>query len=167
MPAEIKALINGLALREHTLVLLAASTGLRQSEIFGSEAADAPGAQRWPSGVEITESLRPARGFRLSIGEAQRSQAARSGRRAEEDTASVQEDWRQWCGLAYVQTHSGIDASGDGRTPTHDPRLLEAQQPPRHEQIPAGDVEDQASGTRQVGRCLLACGLLPKPNLIQ
>ena len=35
MPAEIKALIDGLALRERTLVLLAASTGLRQSEIFG------------------------------------------------------------------------------------------------------------------------------------
>ncbi len=34
-PAEIKALIDGLALRERTLVLLAASTGLRQSEIFG------------------------------------------------------------------------------------------------------------------------------------
>ena len=35
MPAEIKALIDGLALRERTLVLLAASTGLRQNEIFG------------------------------------------------------------------------------------------------------------------------------------
>jgi integrase len=35
VPAEIKALIDGLALRERTLVLLAASTGLRQSEIFG------------------------------------------------------------------------------------------------------------------------------------
>src|SRR6516165_8741033 len=32
---EIKALIDGLAIRESTLVLLAASTGLRQSEIFG------------------------------------------------------------------------------------------------------------------------------------
>ena len=35
MPAEIKALINGLAHRERTLVPLAASTGLRQSELFG------------------------------------------------------------------------------------------------------------------------------------
>ena len=35
VPAEIKALIDGLALRERTLVLLAASTGLRQNEIFG------------------------------------------------------------------------------------------------------------------------------------
>jgi site-specific recombinase XerD len=34
-PAEIKALLSSLALRERTLVLLAASTGLRQSELFG------------------------------------------------------------------------------------------------------------------------------------
>src|SRR6266849_8977766 len=39
-PAEIKALIDGLALRERTLVLLAASTGLRQSEIFGLKWGD-------------------------------------------------------------------------------------------------------------------------------
>jgi integrase len=40
MPAEIKALIDNLALRERTLVLLAASTGLRQSEIFGLQWGD-------------------------------------------------------------------------------------------------------------------------------
>lgn len=34
-PEEIKTLIDGLAIREKTLVLLAASTGLRQSELFG------------------------------------------------------------------------------------------------------------------------------------
>jgi hypothetical protein len=111
--------------------------------------------------VEITESLQPARRFRLRFGEAQRSKATRFGRRAEEeDTASVQEDWCHWRGMAYVQAHSGNDASGDGRTPTHNSRLLASQQPPRHEQVPAGDVEDQAAGTRQVGRCLLACGLV-------
>jgi len=33
--AEIKMLVNNLPLRERTLVLLAASTGLRQSELFG------------------------------------------------------------------------------------------------------------------------------------
>ncbi len=40
VPAEIKALIDGLALRERTLILLAASTGLRQSEIFGLKWGD-------------------------------------------------------------------------------------------------------------------------------
>jgi integrase len=34
IPAEIKLLLDNLALRERTLVLLAASTGLRQSEMF-------------------------------------------------------------------------------------------------------------------------------------
>src|SRR5207244_12655752 len=40
VPAEVKALIDGLALRERTLVLLAASTGLRQSAIFGLKWGD-------------------------------------------------------------------------------------------------------------------------------
>jgi integrase len=40
LPAEIRALIDGLALRERTLVLLAASTGLRQSEMFGLKWGD-------------------------------------------------------------------------------------------------------------------------------
>jgi integrase len=39
-PAEIKVLVDGLGLRERTLVLLAASTGLRQSELFGLKWGD-------------------------------------------------------------------------------------------------------------------------------
>jgi integrase len=39
-PAEIKALLSGLGLRERTLVLLAASTGLRQSELFAVKWCD-------------------------------------------------------------------------------------------------------------------------------
>ena len=39
-PAEIKMLVDGLGLRERTLVLLAASTGLRQSELFGLKWGD-------------------------------------------------------------------------------------------------------------------------------
>jgi len=39
-PYEIKILVDGLALREKTLVLLAASTGLRQSELFGLKWGD-------------------------------------------------------------------------------------------------------------------------------
>lgn len=37
---EIKALINALGLRERTLVLIVASTGLRQSELFGLKWGD-------------------------------------------------------------------------------------------------------------------------------
>ncbi len=39
-PSEIKALLDNLALRERALVLLAASTGLRQSELFGMKWGD-------------------------------------------------------------------------------------------------------------------------------
>src|SRR5882724_5683854 len=39
LPAEIKALVDNLRSRERTLVLLAVSTGLRQSEIFGLSGA--------------------------------------------------------------------------------------------------------------------------------
>jgi integrase len=40
IPAEIKLLLDNLALRERTLVLLAASTGLRQSEVFALKWGD-------------------------------------------------------------------------------------------------------------------------------
>jgi len=39
-PSQIKALVGSLAIRERTLVLLAASTGLRQSELFGIKWGD-------------------------------------------------------------------------------------------------------------------------------
>jgi integrase len=53
-PAEIKALINGLGLRERTLVLLAASTGLRQSELFGLKWGDINFAQ---GTMNVTRSI--------------------------------------------------------------------------------------------------------------
>src|SRR2546427_12548325 len=39
-PVEIRTLLEGLGLRERTLVLLAASAGLRQSELFGLKLGD-------------------------------------------------------------------------------------------------------------------------------
>ncbi len=53
-PAEIKALIDGLALRERTLVLLAASTGLRQSEVFGLKWRDIDFSQ---GAMNVTRSI--------------------------------------------------------------------------------------------------------------
>jgi len=44
-PVEIKQLLSGLRLRERALVLLAASTGLRQSELFGLKWSDIDFAQ--------------------------------------------------------------------------------------------------------------------------
>jgi integrase len=45
MPTEIKALVDNLSIRERTLVLLAVSTGLRQSELFGLKWGDINFAQ--------------------------------------------------------------------------------------------------------------------------
>src|SRR5271165_2396918 len=54
VPAEIKALIDGLAIRERTLVLLAASTGLRQSELFGLKWGDINSAE---GTMNVTRSI--------------------------------------------------------------------------------------------------------------
>ena len=53
-PAEIKALIGGLGMRERTLVLVAASTGLRQSELFGLKWGDINFAQ---GTMNVTRSI--------------------------------------------------------------------------------------------------------------
>jgi integrase len=54
MPAEIKALVENLRIRERTLVLLAVSTGLRQSELFGLKWGDIDVAQRT---MNVTRSI--------------------------------------------------------------------------------------------------------------
>jgi integrase len=54
VPNEIKALIDNLGIRERTLVLLAVSTGLRQSEMFGLKWADIDFAQR---NMSVTRSI--------------------------------------------------------------------------------------------------------------
>jgi len=53
-PAEIKALLTGLGLRERALVLLAASTGLRQSELFAVKWGDIEFAQNT---MNVTRSV--------------------------------------------------------------------------------------------------------------
>lgn len=53
-PPEIKALVNGPRLRERALVLLAASTGLRQSELFGLKWGDINFAQ---GAMNVTRSI--------------------------------------------------------------------------------------------------------------
>ncbi len=67
---------------------------------------------------------------------------------------------------AQVPAFGWNHAGGDGRTPAHNPRLLAAQQPSCHEQVPAGDIEDQALGTGQIGRRDFADGYFAedKPN---
>lgn len=61
-PAEIKALMSGLGLRERTLVLFAASTGLRQSELFGLKWGDINFAQGTMNGFPGLSDHRDAPG---------------------------------------------------------------------------------------------------------
>ena len=85
---------------------------------------------------------------------------------SKEDSACIQTDRNHGCGLAHVSTFGRNHAGGDGRTSTHNPRLLAAQQPSCHEQVPAGDIEDQTFGTGQIGRRYFADGYFAedKPN---
>ena len=53
-PAEIKGLLTGLGLRERVLVLVAASTGLRQSELFAVKWSDIDFAQHT---MNVTRSI--------------------------------------------------------------------------------------------------------------
>src|SRR5215472_3026441 len=54
MPAEIKALVDNLSIRERTLVLLAVATGLRQSELFGLKWGDIDFAEKT---MNVTRSI--------------------------------------------------------------------------------------------------------------
>jgi integrase len=54
MPVEIRALVDNLSIRERTLVLLAVSTGLRQSELFGLKWGDIDFDQRT---MNVTRSI--------------------------------------------------------------------------------------------------------------
>ena len=106
-----------------------------------------------------------ATAFHLSFGKIEGKQTTRSGIGAEEEGATcVHEDRYRRCGIlsAFGWNH----ARGDGRTPTHDSRIFAAQQPSLHKQVPAGDIEDQALGTRQTSRRDFADGYFAKdkPN---
>ena len=84
----------------------------------------------------------------------------------EEDSACVQTNRYHGCGLAPVSALGRKHAGGDGRTSAHDSRLLAAQQPSCHEQVSAGNIEDQTLGTGKIGRRYFADGYFAedKPN---
>ena len=84
----------------------------------------------------------------------------------EEGSTRVKEDRHHRRGLAHFSAHGGNYVGGNGRTSAHDPRLPAAQQPSCHEQVLAGNIEDQAPGAGQTGRRDFADGYLAedKPN---
>ena len=130
-------------------------------------AADASKPEVLLAGVEITKPLQQTGGFRVSFRTIARKQAVRSSFSPEEkNSACIQTDRNHGCGLAHVPAFGWNDAGGDGRTSAHNPRLLAAQQPSCHEQVPAGNNEDQTLGTGQIGRRYFANGYFAedKPN---
>jgi hypothetical protein len=71
-------------------------------------------------------------------------------------------------GLAHFSALVGYHAGRDGRTPTHDPRLLASQQSERHQQVPSGNDKEQAFSTGKARGChpawRSAVGKQIKPN---
>jgi hypothetical protein len=123
--------------------------------------ADASKPEALLARVEIAKPLQQAGRFRFSFRKTAREQAVGSSFSVKEkDSACIQTNWNHRRGLAHFSALGWNYAGGDGRTSAHDPRLLAAQQPSCHEQIPAGDFEDQTAGTGQIGRRHLAYGSL-------
>ena len=149
------AALAGLRLQQYELqcatFLLMASGWTPEEHKNGSvreAVADASEPEAGLAGVEVTESLQPAGRFRLSFGTAEGEQTARLSFGVEEkNPTGVQEDRHRGCGVALSSAHGGLHAGRDGRTPTHDPRLLASQQPARHQQVPSGNDKEQAYGT--------------------
>ena len=132
--------------------------------------ADASKPKIFLAGVEIAKPLQQTGRFCISFRKTARQQAVRSSFSPEEEnSACIQTDRNYGCGLAHLSALGWNHAGGDGRTSAHNPRLLAAQQPSCHEQIPqipAGNIEDQALGTGQIGRRYFADGYFAedKPN---
>src|SRR6266404_3078040 len=166
--------VAGVRLREHelqrsTLVLLASrwESEVHKNGSLCKAAADASKPEILLAGVEVAKPLQQAGRFCVPFRKTARQQAVRSRFSVkEEDSACIQTNRNLGCGLAHFSALGWNHAGGDGRTSAHDPRLFAAQQPSCHEQVPAGDIEDQTFGTRQVGRCHSADGYFAedKPN---
>src|SRR6516162_543028 len=74
-------------------------------------------------------------------------------RSQEEDQTGVCRGWHHRRGLAYIPAHSRDNAGRDGRTSTHDPRLLASQQSPCDQQVSSSDSGEQTPGAREIGGC--------------
>ena len=154
----------GLQLRQHelqrsTLVLLAqrrASEGDKNGSV-GQAVADASGAEGCVAGLEVADRIQRTWGFRFPVPSPQREEAAGPCRGSQkENPTGVCERWHPRRGLAYLSAHGWDDAGRDGRTSTHDPRLLASQQSPCDEQVSPSHTGEQTFGAWQAGGCHLA-----------
>ncbi len=170
--------LDGLRLHErsllHSALLLLAKRRAFESDQDGSIGeilAHASGGQECTARMEGTEPVPGRNGFRISVAAQEGTKAARSGFGAEpEDQACIRQSWNHGRRLAYVSAFCREHSGGHGRASTHHPRLLASQQPQRHQPILAGDIKDQASRSRETGRCdsthRIAVAKQVKPNSV-
>ena len=170
--------LAGVRLREHelqrsTLVLLASrwESEVHKNGSVCKATADASKPEILLAGVEVAKPLQQTRRFCFSLRKTARHEAVRPSFSAkEEDPTCIQTDRNHGCGLAHFPALGWNHAGGDGRTSAHDPRLLAAQQPACHKQVPAG--LQATSKTKRLAQdklvdAILPTGILPKTNLIQ
>src|SRR6266849_230652 len=132
---------------------------LKSTKTEAQAVADASDPEAGLAGVEVTKSLQPAARFRLPFETAEGEQTARLSFGVEEkNPTGVRGDRHRGRGVAHFSAHGGLHVGRDGRTPTHDPRLLASQQPARHQQVPSGNDKEQAYGTGKARGCHPAWG---------
>ncbi len=107
--------------------------------------------------MEVAERLQRTRRFRFPVSSPQRKEATGPCCCPQaEDPACFHQSRHHWRRLAHVSAHGWDDAGRDGRTSTHDPRLLASQQSPCDEQVSSGNTGAEAPGARKISRCDLA-----------
>jgi len=123
----------------------------------GQAVADAFFLERCIAGVEIAKRLQRTWGFCISLSSPQRQEATGPCRCTQtQDPAGLYGGRHNRRRLAHVSAHGWGDAGRDGRTSTHDPRLLASQQSSCDEQVSSGNTGAETPGTRKIGRCDLA-----------
>lgn len=125
---------------------------VHQNRGLSPASAYAPNAQIRSPRVEVSKPLHQARGLRIPLTAICGSEAF--GSCSDPQTpypTCVREARNCWRRLAHVSPHCGDDAGRNGRTPTHHPRLLAAQQSARDKQVPAGHLEEQTPCPRETG----------------
>jgi len=165
------AALAGVRLRQHahqrpTLVLLA-SEGKPEEHKNGSirkTTVDASKPEAFLTGVEVAK---PTGNF---VFPSERLRGSKPLDPASVLRKKIQPAFRRigitvWAGTPFGTRWN--HAGGDGRTSAHNPRLLAAQQPSSHEQVLAGNIEDQRLAQDKLVDSILPTGILPKTNLIQ
>jgi integrase len=113
MPDEFKAMLDNLSIRERTLVLLAVSTGLRQSELFGL---------KWGDIDLVQGTMNVTRSIVYGVVGPCKTESSQKSVPVHSLLADALSDWRKQC--AYTKPDDWVFASKRrrGRRPYGDRR---------------------------------------------